>query len=116
MASYISVVKVEQQVVMPQTSNDIIINSSDIALFCSNMYNQTKTIKNNKMFTNNQFVFYDINGEAIYNLYYLLRQKYKDSGLFHDVDYNGFLDIFINNISFEELQVDSDDDQINDDE
>jgi len=54
--------------------------------------------KANKL-SQEQLVFLDFYNEHIFDFYYDLRQQYSMSKLFTRVDYNGFLDIFLKNIT-----------------
>jgi hypothetical protein len=87
---------------------------------------QLKDLLDKKILTNNQInkknillnetekLFLDYNGELIYDFYSELRKHFENTSLLKKIDYNGFLDIFIDNIQFVELYHDSDDETNND--
>lgn len=88
---------------------------------------QLKDLLNKKLLSNNQTsqkqkqvllndiekLFLDYNGELIYDFYRDLRQHFENTGLLKKIDYNGFLDIFLDNIQFIEIDHDTDDETNN---
>lgn len=54
--------------------------------------------------------FIDQHGEGIYELYWSIRARYEAHGTPLNVDYNGFLELFLNNLHMEEIDDDGDED------
>jgi hypothetical protein len=118
MTSYVKVIKIEDEDIVPQQeSNNIIIKQDQLSDFLNKLELEKqieKQLFQPPLLTHSQLVFLDINGEIIYDLYYELRDSFNNAGLFHKIDYNGFLDIFINNIKFEQPSDESDDEHNHD--
>jgi hypothetical protein len=116
MASYARIVKIKEDDITQQKPNGFYINKDEIEEFISKIPNilnikksKNTNISKTKLLNNYELSFLDINGEAIYNLYRELRENFSDHKLFQKIDYNGFLDIFLKNIKFDETTDDSDD-------
>jgi hypothetical protein len=117
MTSYVKVIKIEDEDIVPPPNSDIIIKQDQLSNFLNKLELEKQLEKQPfkpPLLTHSQLVFLDINGETIYDLYYELRDSFNNAGLFHKIDYNGFLDIFINNIKFEQPSDESDDEHNHD--
>ena len=114
MTSYASIVKFEE---LEKSKDDKLVLIDDYRTFnekiCAIINN--KNIGNNisHLLNKNQLTFLDVNGQNIYDLYYNLRDYYKNSGVLNKIQYNKFLEVILMNITFEEIAEDSDDENFN---
>ena len=59
--------------------------------------------------TPSQVVFLDRYSENIYDMYYAIRGVLEERGFSHKVDYNGYMEMILRNLSIVELPCESDD-------
>ncbi len=111
--SYANIVKSVEEVIIQKETQQKPLKELDMFLQELNQ-SKSKQIKvKNVELTTSQSEFLDYCSATIFDLYYDLREEYSDFGLFHRIDYNGFQDIFLNNIRIEELYDSSDDEHVN---
>jgi hypothetical protein len=111
MSTYVNILKkVDEKPANESNFKDISVEELRSMCFTSN-YNERP-----KLLSSTELTFLDYNGAIIYDLYFELREYFSGSEYFQKVDYNGFLDIFLNNTMFEELPDDSEDDANNENE
>jgi hypothetical protein len=108
MNSFANIVSKNDEVYV-KTNKTIEIESDEHLRYVLNNCNSYKAqVSSEGLITELQQRLLDKYSEDIYDLYRCLREKYKDKGLFHKVDYNRFLDIFLNSVIVEEVNDDND--------